>query len=104
MEHNDIDSSSNRNQTTETPFFDRKPGLQIAIIIGVIVLGFLYVKFWSPRQECANQISYHPATQSVSTSDSRWGSIQGKGEYYSYRMKEFKTKSEAISYCVQDKK
>ncbi len=83
----------------ETPMYDRKPVLQIATITGLILLMFLYLKVWVPRQECISKIYYHPATES----STKGLGIQGKSEHYTYLGRDFKTRSEAISYCLSNR-
>lgn len=55
------------------------------------------------RSECESQIVFYPATESVSGT-SGWTDKQGESEHYVWGSglleRKFKTKGEAIAYCI----
>ncbi len=82
-------------------------------VLVVVVVAILTSPFWGywlyssyeERQKCEGEVVFHPATQSVSGS-SVWTDQQGKAEYYtwgasSFGRREFKTKAEAVEYCLR---
>ncbi|HED37806.1 MAG TPA: hypothetical protein ENI76_06130 [Ignavibacteria bacterium] len=81
--------------------------IAVVVVIGVTYFGYSYIQ---KRNRCSDLIVYHPATQSVSSSNS-FISKQGVGEYYSYTYRtgsyfetsKFKTRDAAISACTASK-
>ena len=109
MEQNNERETTEKEPKAEIPFWNRPSGGGL-VLLGIILIIVGYFAVWVPRQECANEVNYHPAG-TVKTSMNGLGSnaeavTNSEGYYsygYSYNEKKFPTKSQAVNYCVSQK-
>jgi hypothetical protein len=84
--------------------FWNKPSTRVFIFIGIVLMVVGYFTHWLPREKCITEISYIPATETVAPIEGyAFSGKQGKSEHYSYQMRDFKTKGEALSYCLSNR-
>jgi len=101
MEQNDtIKESEAITIKKEIPFWNR-PSTGFLILIGIILIAI----WWMPRQECAGEVRFVPATESraPNAANPRDRGEVGLAEHYLYNNQKFATKNEAISYCASNK-
>jgi hypothetical protein len=98
----------------------------LVILILINVIGYFGYSYIQKRNECLDLVRYYPATGEFTTKmknndlkETVMGFFvtkvearilpdtsdkQSKSEHYSYDGREFKTKNEAISYCIRNNK
>ncbi len=68
-------------------------------LIGISIAGYFY--YYAPHQKCSTKIEYHPAnTDRVRDVGMYSDERVHNSEYYSYNYTSFKTKEDAINYCM----
>lgn len=105
MEQNDTNKESVATTIKkEISFWDR-PSTRVLIFIGIILVGLWYFTKWIPRQNCAGEVRFVPATDSrtPNAANPRDRGEVGLAEHYLYNNQKFATKGEAISYCTSNK-
>ena len=103
MEQNDTNSIVGVTHfKKEIPYWNR-PSTGLLYLVLIVVAILIYNIWWTPRQECSNQVDYHP--MGTERADGvAYGAPKSFNQesYYSYGYKKFKSKREAINYCLSD--